>query len=428
MKESADVVVIGGGLAGLAAATYLGRAGKRVVLLEKSRDLGGRAVTQSHGEFRMNLGPHALYRGGAGLPILKELGVHLRGRPPSTSGLLALDRGGVHAFPGGVLSLFTTKLLRFSERIEAARVLQKLTSGINPEPLQRTTVQAWIERTIRAPAVRRLVAALVRLTTYTNAPERLSAGAAVTQLKIALTKNVLYLDGGWQTLVDGLTSAARESGVTLRTGTKAQSIEIHDDTVRAVTIAEADSLLTSAVIIAAPPHAVRALADRIPELADVARDAIPVRAACLDIALSSLPRPRSLFALGIDQPTYFSVHSATAKLAPHGGALIHAAKYLNPDEDTDPKSDEAELLSLCDQIQPGFRELTVERRFLPSMIVMNDMARATAGGASARTPITLPRIKNLYLAGDWIGPEGMLADTSLITAARAANHILTHKT
>ena len=54
----------------------------------------------------------------------------------------------------------------------------------------------------------------------------------------------------------------------------------------------------------------------------------PVRLVCLDVALSSLPDKDALFALGVDRPLYFSVHSAYAKLVPEGGALIHIAKYL----------------------------------------------------------------------------------------------------
>lgn len=38
-----DVVIVGGGMAGLAAAAYLARAGKTVTLFEKAVNLGGRA-------------------------------------------------------------------------------------------------------------------------------------------------------------------------------------------------------------------------------------------------------------------------------------------------------------------------------------------------------------------------------------------------
>ncbi len=64
MKTETDVVVIGGGLAGLTAATFLARAGRRVVVLERASHLGGRARTQEREGFFFNEGPHALYRGG----------------------------------------------------------------------------------------------------------------------------------------------------------------------------------------------------------------------------------------------------------------------------------------------------------------------------------------------------------------------------
>src|ERR1043166_9028377 len=45
---------------------------------------------------------------------------------------------------------------------------------------------------------------LARVATFTNDPRRQSAGAVIDQLQLALKGNVLYLDGGWQTIVDGL--------------------------------------------------------------------------------------------------------------------------------------------------------------------------------------------------------------------------------
>src|SRR5918998_1989881 len=60
-----DVVVIGGGMAGLTAACYLARAGADVTLFEKAPNLGGRAASQDFDGFRFNRGIHALYTGGA---------------------------------------------------------------------------------------------------------------------------------------------------------------------------------------------------------------------------------------------------------------------------------------------------------------------------------------------------------------------------
>lgn len=44
---STDVAIIGGGLAGLSAATYLARAGMEVTLFEKSNRLGGARLPRS---------------------------------------------------------------------------------------------------------------------------------------------------------------------------------------------------------------------------------------------------------------------------------------------------------------------------------------------------------------------------------------------
>src|SRR2546427_4697391 len=70
-----DVVVVGGGMAGLAAACYLARGGKSVTLFEKAATLGGRAATSNHEGYLFNRGIHGLYTGGATEEVLQELGI-----------------------------------------------------------------------------------------------------------------------------------------------------------------------------------------------------------------------------------------------------------------------------------------------------------------------------------------------------------------
>src|SRR5947209_18561885 len=78
----ADVAVIGGGLSGLAAVSYLARAGRSVVLFEKSATIGGRAISQERHGYHLNLGAHALYDKSPAVEVLRELGIKYTGGTP----------------------------------------------------------------------------------------------------------------------------------------------------------------------------------------------------------------------------------------------------------------------------------------------------------------------------------------------------------
>lgn len=424
LGSSRPEVVVGGGLAGLAAATLIARGGRQVVLYERASQLGGRALTQEERGFCFNLGPHALYRAGAGIAVLRGLGIEPQGGVPEPSGGHAVARGTTHTLPAGPISLLTTGLLRLPEKFEVARLLASI-GRIDTAPLGRTTVAAWLAREVRQPEVRELVAALVRLATYTNAPEQMSAGTALRQLQLALSNNVLYLDGGWQTLVDGLRAAAETAGVRLVPGTRVARVEEGGEAL-VVHLADGTRQPAARVIMALAPGEAAALVDgaAASALRAWSEAAAPVRAACLDVALARLPRPRSTFALGVDRPLYLSVHSAVARLAPAGGATVAVAKYLSPDATGDGRADERELEALLHLVQPGWREVVVARRFLPRLTVMHAMATAAQGGAAGRPGPAIPAARRLYVAGDWVGPEGLLADASLASAAAAARLVL----
>ena len=93
------VIIVGGGLAGLATAAYLAKAGRPVTILERGKGLGGRADTHVSKGYFFNLGPHALYAKGAGRAVLDELGVEISGHAPPTHGLFAVRGGERHVLP-----------------------------------------------------------------------------------------------------------------------------------------------------------------------------------------------------------------------------------------------------------------------------------------------------------------------------------------
>src|SRR5262245_16850937 len=328
----------------------------------------------------------------------------------------------MHVLPGGFVSLLTTGLFGLGAKVEVGGLLASL-AKIDAEPLARTTVREWLSGQVRHPDVRALIEALFRLATYANAPETMSAALAIRQLQLAVAHGVAYLDDGWQTLVDGLRARAEEHGARLRTGAAVVELTRRGDgRVAGVRLRSGETVPAAAVVLALDAPAA---AELLPDGAvrRVARNATPVRAACLDVALTRLPRPRATFALGIDEPLYCSVHSAVARLAPEGGALIHVARYLG-DDAPDPKRDEARLEGLLDRLQPGWRDVVATRRFLPQMVAASALTTAAAGGVAGRPTVDVPGAPGLFVAGDWIGPEGWLADASLASAHAAARAVL----
>jgi phytoene dehydrogenase-like protein len=420
--DMVDVVVVGGGLAGLTAATILGRAGRSVVVFERARELGGRARMQAKEGFLFDLGPHALYRGGPGMGVLRELGIAFHGAVPPITGY-AVQHGVAYRLPSSPLRLLTSRLLRPASKMEAARLLLAVSRG-TVQAQADWSVEEWLNAEVRGADLRGLLRALLRVFTYTADTGALSATAALAQMRAAIVDNVLYLDGGWQTLVDGLAVAARRSGVRLRIGTPVVAIE-RVEAGYTVRLKDGQAVDARDVVIAASPAVASSLVDGGAHyaLGRLAAKAQPTRMACLDLALEHLPRPAARFAVGIDQPLYFSVPSATARLAPAGGALIHVARYL-PGDAVDPDADRQELEAFVDLLQPGWREAVVARRWLPRLTVSHALVRADAGGVRGRLGPAVPGSPHLYVAGDWVGPAGMLADASFASAKQAAEQIL----
>jgi hypothetical protein len=52
--------------------------------------------------------------------------------------------------------------------------------------------------------------------------------------------------------------------------------------------------------------------------------------------------------------------------------------------------------------------------------VTHALIRAKDGGFAGRPSVAAPAIKNVFLAGDWVGDQGMLADAAFASARQAA--------
>ncbi len=219
------VIIVGGGLSGLSAAAILARAGHAVTLFEKANSPGGRARTKQHGAFSFNLGAHALYLDGLGEKLLRELNVPYSGSLPALEKFLAVEAGELHVLPSGA-SLSRTTLLSAGAKEELARFYSNL-KDVKLADLQGVSLQEWLERRVQHPQVRQFILALARLITYVNAPEIVAANLIVPLLNAQV--RVCYVDGGWQTLVDGLRQVAQQAGAKMVTHARVAAIEVAEE-------------------------------------------------------------------------------------------------------------------------------------------------------------------------------------------------------
>jgi phytoene dehydrogenase-like protein len=412
------VIIVGGGLSGLAAAVQLGRLAARVVLFDDAVEIGGRARTQCRKGFHLNFGPHRLYERGAAVAGLRQLGVPIDSAPRGPNGGFAIWRGTKHTLPVGYCSLLTTDLFGLAAKLEAARFLSAI-PAVRVSLLHDVALAEWLGTQVHDPRVFEFVLALVRFTTYVNDPERLSAAAAVEQLALSLAGPVLYIHKGWGTLVAALRAAAVAAGARIVSGRRVIAVNAERRRAVSVTLAGGEVVDCRAVVGAIGPNRARALfgCGVMPT-----GSAPPVCVAALDLALKRLPVKRAVFALGVDVPVSFSADSAFVSVAPRVGAVVHVAKYLRPGA-CDAAADEAQLERTVDLLQPGWRDLVLYRRFLPSVVVSHALATADGGGIAGRPDGRVQDLDNVFLAGDWIGPTGQLADASVSSGIRAAHAV-----
>lgn len=282
-----DVLVLGGGVAGLAAALALADAGQTVTVLEASDHLGGVVQTLRHGGFTADVGPDVfLVRKPAALALANRLGVETA---PARGGALIQRRGRLHALPAGLSGLvpghlrplLTTPALPLAARARAAsEMLRRRRQSDDDESLEAFAVRrfgrgAW--EGLIEPLLGGLYGAdagpisLRATLPHLHARERQGPmlrwrGALAAGVDGAAGSPFRRPVGGMDRLTAGLADALRQRGVTLETGVAVESIE---STAGGYRVRTSDGTREAgAVLVALPaPVASRVLAPLDPDLA-----------------------------------------------------------------------------------------------------------------------------------------------------------------
>jgi squalene-associated FAD-dependent desaturase len=261
------VVVLGGGLAGIAAALACADAGARVTLLEARPRLGGATWSAQRDGLWIDNGQHVFLRCcTAYLAFLRRLGVADRVHLQRRLALPVVAPGGaVHWLRRGALpapfhlapSFARFGHLRAPDRLRAARTLRRIGRLDLADPtLDERSFGAWlVEQGERAEAIADFWDLLIRPTVNISAADA-SLALAVKVFQTGLLEAAANADIGWSRVPlqalhgDAATRALDRSGAALRLRARAARIDA-DAACPTVLCADGARIESDAVIVAA---------------------------------------------------------------------------------------------------------------------------------------------------------------------------------
>ena len=85
--------------------------------------------------------------------------------------------------------------------------------------------------------------------------------------------------------------------------------------------------------------------------------------------------------------------------------------YLPPGHERDAADDRDELAALASR--SGIEASSIERQRFLRRVTVAHAAAGSHGGLAGRPGVMATAIPNVSLAGDWVGPEGMLSDVGV---------------
>lgn len=463
-----SVTVIGGGIAGLAAATILAERGVTVTLLEACQRLGGRVSAWPLEDGRtMSRGFHAFFRQYYNLrdllsrtaPELSRLrpiaDYPLTRRSGATDSFAGIPRTPPFNLAGFVLTSPTFPLTALGEiDVTSACELIDVDFPASFHRYDGESAAAFLDR-LRFPTEARHLALEVFARSFFADPEDFSAGELVAMFHTYFAGSAEGLlfdvpDDDYDTaLWAPLGQYLRGLGVRIVTGCRATALRPDGNgwTVRAE---DGDELVSDAVVLAADPASARALIATAEAAAGISADAESASAASRSAWFSRVAAERNApafavlrlwFAKAVDptRPAFLGTSGfalldnvsvldrfeagAADWAREHGGSVVELHAYALSADDTEDEHRLGErLLADLHEIYPETAHLPI---LAQELLIDDDCGLVDIRPWGERPGVVTP-LPGLVLAGDWVRCETPVAlmERATTTGYLAANHLL----
>jgi phytoene dehydrogenase-like protein len=415
-----DVIVIGGGYAGLSVGALLAHKGYEVLLLEKSKSLGGRASFMEKDGYTVEYGLHANRNAadGAAAAVFRRLERELEFITPGEPELWRED--GFQPLPNNVGKIFKSSMLPFRAKLSAARYLAKLVMG-NPAKKNQLSLEDFTAK-CKSPETLEILRVISGIGIIAPEPRYSSAGELAAYLKKTLRSKVKvgYPKGGTPSIISGLREELEKNGQ-IMTGNKVTRLMLKKGLVNQVKT-ETATYSAYTVVSTIPVQDVPDLfggKDLPIKFVKKARELVPTAGISMDIGLKEPVSDKSGL-LVTSEPLSMGQFTSNIDpgMAPEGRQLLSwyyplPLPWVKNTEKME--REEQRLRDLLEEMFPGIWKAVDWERTLRLSMVDGFLPRPGQTRAD-RPDFTIPSLDNFFLCGDTTRAEGTGGDTAFNSA------------
>lgn len=425
-----DAIIIGAGYAGMSAAALLAHAGRKVIVLEASGMIGGRALSYRNEKgyvWEYGAHSHRLSHKGIANAVFKRLGEEIDFLPEAKDARL-IYKDKLWERPEGPVGFLKTPIFSFRGRIAFLALLAKIKKA-DPMLWYDKTLLDFYKTSLQHAEVEAFLPFL-GMTIMCPTPNKVSAGEVIDFLQRVLKAKVGVGEprGGSAQLFSKLTKHIGKNGE-IRLSEKAEKIVIENG--RAVGVETDRSKYTARnIIFAARLPLIFNLLDKmlLPKATlDYANNLESSSGFTIDFITDKPVTNIRSGILGVDIPIWARFQSnADDSFTPRGKYISTWGIMLPWHFDNDPKiveRAEKRLKGTINAILPHFLPMVVEERKIV-VPIMNGNVLTPAQSKPHRPDIKCATIEGLYFIGDTVKGDGCSGDISFSSAMKATDKIL----